>query len=69
MAIKYVEVVFASSSKRYTYHTELDLQVNDHATVLTADGVTPVQVVAILKQAPAFKTKPIHALRGRPGSI
>lgn len=60
MKLQYVEVVFASSKKRYTYHSTEPLKVGDKATVLTADGVTPVTVVSVLSHTPAFKTKPIH---------
>lgn len=61
MAMKFVEVVFATSAKRYTYHTDLDVGPNDKALVLTADGLTPVTVCRVLDYAPAFKTKPLHS--------
>lgn len=61
--LNFVEVTFATSSKRYTYHSAEKLAVGDKVTVLTSDGVTPVTVVRLLQQAPAFKTKPIHGRR------
>lgn len=67
--MRYVEVQFRPTGKRYTYHhdgPELIEADVDRVEILTRDGPGTFKVLAVHDRKPAYETKPITKVLERP---